>query len=405
MKKFVSVICTVLMMSAALSACNNGADNASGTSASTTSAPDVTTTSTASAAEAPELVIADNSVDFAENLKLGWNLGNSLDATGEGLDSEVSWGQPTISKAQIMYVKNSGFTSIRIPVSWSNHVDEDLNIDPAWTARVKEVIDYAYESGLYIIMNSHHDNEMYYPNSEHYEESEKYIRKIWTQIADNFSGYDERLIFESMNEPRLAGTAKEWWFTSNDPDGIDSIECIVKLNQVFVDTVRGSGKGYNSSRYLMVPSNAANADNALSDHFTMPDDPSGRLLLSVHAYSPYDFAMNKNGYKVWDGSKINELGFMKKLNKKFVQNGYGVVIGEFGATNKNNLDDRVAWAKDFTSLAASNGISCFWWDNGGIMVGEENFGLISRRDYRVFYPALLDALLSGYQPASEDAAA
>ena len=362
---------------------------------------------TNSAPKETDLEIPDSAVEMAAVMKLGWNLGNTLDAIGgEGLDTETSWGQPFVTKDQIEFIKKSGFTTIRIPVSWSNHVDADNRIDPEWMSRVKEIVDYAHDSGLYIIINSHHDCDSYYPTEEKFEKSSKYLKDIWTQIADTFADYDKSLIFESMNEPRLKDTSIEWWFQSSDKTGTAAIETIVKLNQVFVDTVRENGKGNNGTRFLMVPSYAASPDFALHDSFVMPNDKvDGKLIVSIHAYTPYDFAMNKKGYKDWDGSKKNELGFMKRLDKKFTQNGYGVVIGEFGATNKGNIDSRVAWAKDYTSLAASLGIPCILWDNGGILVGEENFGMVNRRELSVYFPELLDALLSGYEQTAETAAA
>lgn len=359
--------------------------------------PADTTTTTAAEPAAPAVEIADNAVDFAKSMKLGWNLGNTLDATGGStLSSETSWGQPRTTKELIDYVAECGFTSIRIPVSWGKHTDADLMIDEEWLDRVNEVVDYAYDAGLYIILNSHHDCDYYYPTEKKYEEAERYITEIWEQIAERFADYDERLVFESMNEPRLMNTNKEWWFADNDPEGIESIECIVKLNQVFVDTIRASG-GKNGTRYLLVPSNAASPGNALNEAFKMPDDPSNRLLVSVHAYSPYDFAMNAKGYKQWNESKEAELtDMMSKLDEKFIQNGYGVVIGEFGATNKDNLEARVAWADSYTRIASEHGISCFLWDNAGTKVGSENFGMINRNILELYYPEILEAMLKNY---------
>lgn len=386
MKKTIARVASALVIVSMLTACGS---TSSGTTADTTAEEQETTAST--------LEIADNSVDFAYSLKMGWNLGNTLDANGaKDLTSETSWGQPTTTKELINFVKESGFTSIRIPVSWGNHTDADYNIDAAWMSRVTEVVDWALDSGMYVIINSHHDCDYYYPTEENFENASKFISTVWSQIADNFKDYDERLVFESMNEPRLMNTNLEWWFSPTDEKGLESINCIVKLNQIFVDTVRAKG-GKNASRYLMVPSNAASAANALNDAFTMPTDPSNRLILSAHAYSPYDFAMNKNGYSDWDGSKIGDLNFIEQLNEKFIKNGYGVVIGEMGATNKDNLEARVAWADDYTKLAASMQISCFLWDNGGIKVGEENFGMIGRSDLFVWFPDLLEAYLKNYR--------
>lgn len=380
MKKILSALCSVLMLSSVLVSFS-GCDST-----------DSKNENDADVANATE------SVKFAAGLKMGWNLGNTLDATdANDLESETSWGQPKATKELIEFVKKSGFTSIRIPVSWGNHTDKDFNIDKDWMKRVTEVVDYAIDAGLYVIINSHHDCDFYYPTEERFEKGEKYIKTVWAQIAENFKDYDEKLVFESMNEPRLKDTPKEWWFQNGDIDGLISIRCINKYNQAFVDTVRASG-GNNATRYLMVPSNAASPENTLNSSFELPTDTANRLMVSVHAYKPYDFAMNAaEGYKDWDGSKIGELSFMDQLNDKFIKNGYGVVIGEYGATNKGNLDARVAWAKDFTGKAASLGISCFVWDNGGTETGDENFGLINRDTLSLYYPELTNQMINCYK--------
>lgn len=345
----------------------------------------------------PANAIANASTEFAANLKLGWNLGNTLDALGgSGLSSETAWGQPMVTQELMTCIANNGFTTIRIPVSWGQHTDSNYNIDEAWMARVTEVVDWALDAGLYVIINSHHDNDYYYPSAENFDNAKIYLNAIWTQIADNFSGYDERLIFESMNEPRLSGTNIEWWFQSNDSKGCAAIEEISILDQIFVNTVR-AGENYNTSRYLMVSSYAASPDFTMHNSFTIPGDPAGRILISVHAYTPYDFAMHfDGGYDTWDGSRSGDLGFISRLNSYFVEKGYGVVIGEFGATNKDNIDSRVAWAKEYTAKAASYGIASCIWDNGGTDKGDENFGLIDRYNYSVYFPELLEAYKSGY---------
>lgn len=399
MKKTLSAAAAILLSFTMFAGC---ADNNSNADQSETGTTEVTAAQENDVQEnteqeIPELEIADNSVDFAKNLKLGWNLGNTLDATGGNgtLASETSWGQPQATKEMIDFVKESGFTTIRIPVSWGIHTDENHNIDEEWMNRVNEVVDYAIDDGLYVILNSHHDNDYYYPTSEKYESSSEYLTAIWKQIAEHFKDYDERLVFEVMNEPRLAGTNKEWWFADNDAEGIDSIETVAKLDQDAVDVIRAAG-GYNETRYIMVPSNRADAWTAMHKSFTLPNDPASRLIVSVHAYSPYDFAMNESGYNNWDGSKIGELNFMDELSKMYIQNGVGVVIGEFGATNKDNLEDRVRWAQDYTSKAAGLGISCVLWDNGGTGVGTENFGYIDRLGKKLYYPEIIETMVKSY---------
>ncbi|MGN1105025.1 MAG: cellulase family glycosylhydrolase, partial [Huintestinicola sp.] len=240
MKKILAMIMSAAMTAAVFTGCGKAAEKPADSGAADA------TNSAVSEVTFPDIAIADNAVDYAKSMKLGWNLGNTLDAvTSSSLDSETLWGQPKTTKELIQFVKDSGFTTIRIPVSWGQHTtDENYTIDPAWMARVNEVVDYAVESGLYIILNSHHDCNCYYPTEEKSAEGEKYLRSVWTQIAENFKDYDERLIFESMNEPRLTGTNKEWWFKDNDEEGVASIKTIIKYNQIFVDMVR-AGDGYN----------------------------------------------------------------------------------------------------------------------------------------------------------------
>ncbi len=342
------------------------------------------------------LPIPETSVEMAKAMKLGWNLGNTLDATGSrGMKSETSWGQPSVTKELIEYVKASGFTTIRIPVSWNNHMSDGV-IDSEWMDRVQEIVDWALDANLYVIINSHHDNDKYYPSDSKMEKSREYIRNIWTQISERFKDYDEHLIFESMNEPRLEGTSKEWWFAENDGDGLACIKNIVELNQIFVDTVRQSG-GKNETRFLGVPSAMASSDNALNKAFSMPNDTiENHLLLSVHAYTPYDFTMNENGYDTWSSANNKEFDFMVNLKKQFINNGYGVYIGEFGATNKDNLSSRCSWADAYCSKAKVLGLSCILWDNGGTKKGNENFGMINRKKLEIYYPEILKKMVDAY---------
>ena len=83
---------------------------------------------------------------------IGWNLGNSLDAFGgnaSGLGTETSWGNPRTTKAMIDAVKSKGFNTVRVPVTWFPHLDGNNNIDSAWMARVKEVVNYGIDNNMY----------------------------------------------------------------------------------------------------------------------------------------------------------------------------------------------------------------------------------------------------------------
>lgn len=346
-------------------------------------------------------------MDFIRELHLGWNLGNTFDATNIGnisaeheLDYEKAWCGEFTKIENIAALKAAGFNTIRIPVSWHNHVDENFNISRAWLTRVKEVVDWCRDMDLYVIVNTHHDNEedFYYPDSAHMESSKKYLTAVWSQIAEAFKDYDEHLILESLNEPRLVGTNYEWWIDQNNEQCKDAVSCINTLNQLFVDTVRASG-GNNASRWLLVPGYAASPDGALNPGFAMPTDLQNRVILSVHAYRPYNFALNKTGTKEWSLDNASDTGdiiqFMDNLYGKFVLNGVPVLIGEFGAMNKDNLEARVAFSAYYTACARARGISCLWWDNNAFAGSGENFGLLYRKSSSFTYPEIVQALVKG----------
>ena len=358
-----------------------------------------------------------------EDMGLGWNLGNSLDATGgSGLDTETSWSNPKTTQALIDKVKSLGFNTVRVPVSWGKHVSGDnYTIDSAWLARVKEVVDYCYKNDMYVILNIHHDTKSsasasgagYYPRSSAYSSSEKFVTSVWSQAAEYFKDYDYHLIFETLNEPRLIGTRYEWWFDKwSIPSEVkDAIDCINKLNQKAVDTIRDTGSN-NRGRLIMCPGYDASIDGATVSGFKLPTDISGnknRIAISVHAYSPYNFAMNvgSGSTSTYTSSIKNELqDLFSTLKSNFRDKGIPVVIGEFGSTDKNNTAERVKWATDYTALAKKNNIPCLLWDNNAfavyngsnIVLNSEYHGYINRKDNTVTSPAkdVIEALMKPY---------
>ncbi|MCI7766485.1 MAG: cellulase family glycosylhydrolase [Oscillospiraceae bacterium] len=334
-----------------------------------------------------------SSMDIVKDMGAGWNLGNSLDALGTGLGSETAWGNPKTTKDMIDDISEAGFKTIRIPVSWGKHCDSKGNVDKDWMDRVKEVVDYAYGNGMYVILNSHHDNSYYnigdcVKSEDNLNKSVKKMTTLWTQISKTFKDYDEHLIFETLNEPRTEGSAKEW-----SGGTAEEREVVYTLNNEIVKAIRATG-GNNAYRHIMVPSYAATSDTNILKQMKLPDDD--RIIMSVHAYSPYFFAMAENGSATFSANDKKELdNFFKNLNSIFVSKGTPVVIGECGATNKKNLEDRVAWADYFVKGAGKYNIPCVIWDNNsGKRSGGECFGIYSREKKEFSYPEIAEAFVN-----------
>lgn len=356
---------------------------------------------------------SNSAIETVKNMKTGWNLGNTLEATGStSVQSETSWGQPKTTKIMFDQLAKDGIKTIRIPVSWANHIiDNNYTIDPKWMERVKQVVDWALSDNLYVIINIHHDDwnspsqmpqgKGFYPNKTNFEESSRFIVNIWSQICLAFNnGYDEHLIFEVLNEPRLKGTKYEWWFDGNSPECVESAVVLNDLNQIALDTIRNSG-GNNAKRFVSVPGLRADPGCAMNSTFKMPQDTqTDRLILSVHMYTPYNFAGESPGTKEFTKKMGSELALIfKNLNEKFIQKGYPVIIGEYGATNKNNLQDRVEWFKFFIKYSRKYGMTSCLWDNGQWNVSNtdnysEHFGYYNRTKQTWYFPEILEAIMS-----------
>ena len=358
---------------------------------------------------------ATDSVTFAKNLKAGWNLGNTLDAYSDdtsnqwcqGLYSEACWGMPYTTEDMIKLAISKGFTTIRIPVTWHNHIDDSsYTINSPWLARVKTVVDYAYNNGAYVILNVHHDNISassyssgtygYVLNSSYATASKAYLSAVWTQIANAFASYDEHLIFELLNEPRNVGGSDEWYISSSSTASSYNA-LITSYEQTCLNAIRATG-GNNSSRYLLCPAYAGSY-SYLSTYSLPSDSASDKLLISYHAYSPYNFAMYNSGYTdtTFDSSDQSELISIFSTARNLFPN-TGIVIGETSASNKDNLSARVSWASYFFGKAYDDyDCSVCLWDNGAYSASStsgEQHGYMNRSGLSWYFPTIVEAAIS-----------
>ena len=327
--------------------------------------------------------------ELVDHMGVGWNLGNSLDSALGADKDETNWGNPQITKKMIDDIKAAGFKTIRIPTTWTYKLGPapEYKVDETWMNRVEEVVKYAIEDDMYVILNTHHENANLIPDNDHKEEGKKIITKLWTQIAERFEKYNGNLIFEVLNEPRVEGGENEWMGATEEVRNVVS-----EYDLTAVAAIRATG-GNNAVRKLMIPGVAASSLDVTLNSIKLPENDNN-IIISVHAYSPYDFAMQYPGVSNWSSSREWELSSMfEKLHNQFIAKGVPVIIGEFGTINKNNINDRIEQAKYYVSEARKNGITCVVWDNNATTEGEESFGLYNRADGSWYYPDLVKAMI------------
>jgi len=330
-------------------------------------------------------------VQLAAKMKLGWNIGNTMESPG----SESGWGNPQITESYVKFVKQTGFNAIRIPCSWDwKHLSDQskATIDPAWLNRVKEVVKYCVDNDMYVLLNIHWDGGWLEKNVNAAKKDSVNAKQkaYWEQIATTMRDFDEHLMFASANEPEV--------------ENAEQMAILNGYHQTFINAVRSTG-GRNSYRVLVVQGPSTNEDKSNTLMNNLPTDQvPNRLMVEVHNYTPSQFTILDNdanwgkmfyywgtGYHstiepdrnaTWaeEGEHIRSFGLMKA---KFIDKGIPVILGEYGAYKRgrtNNVPLDLAkhnasvdyWNNYVTKQAIQFGLKPFFWDTGGALDRRNN---------------------------------
>jgi endoglucanase len=329
---------------------------------------------------------------FARRMGIGWNLGNTLEATGiKGTsvrEFETCWGNPITTKAMFDGIKAAGFKSVRIPVAWSNLIAADHTIDKNLMARVEEVASYALDNDLYVIINIHWDGGWIKNFSADYDGTMVKYTALWSQIANRFRDHSDHLIFESMNEEGCFDDLwNRWGGVPNQKE--KAFEILNTVNQAFVDLVRASG-GNNARRYLLIAGYATDISATVDPAFKMPRDPLNHIMVSVHYYDPPTFTLLEKdaewGKAAYTWGTREEVARVKadmlKVKQRFIDQGVPVVLGEFGCSSRKDPASVRKYLTTVCETAYSLGLVPMLWD-----VGE----IYDRRACKLKRPELADA--------------
>lgn len=406
-------IITVVGLVLLLAGCTTGTAKPTGkpietgipTVAEHTSVPTFTATPTATSTPTPEVEV-DRSAAFEllSKLNIGWNLGNTMDAHGvRNINAETYWGNPKTTQEMIDGIAEKGFNTIRIPITFAQHIGKAPNytIDGEWLNRIKELVDYCYKAGLYVIIDTHHEpNYWLVPQKEKRDALCEELAAIWTQLAETFKDYDEHLIFEGMNEPRTKFSAGEWNGGSPSERGTINL-----MNDAFIAAVRAVG-GYNEKRLLIICPYGNSVTSASLRDLRIPADPY--IAVAVHMYTPYYFTFDPadgNGYFEWNGDKKSEItGALAQIDRTLLDKGVPVIVTEFGAVHKfktdedgvqiDNTGEVLKWLDDYLGLMNERKIKCVWWDNGIYEGNGELFGIYNRETCSFYNDEIADKLVN-----------
>jgi endoglucanase len=318
---------------------------------------------------------------FVRSMGIGVNIGNTFDSFYDNVPNpagESGWGNPKITREFIEALKKNGYRTIRLPVSWMEHLGPAPNypIENEWMDRVAQVVGWILDEDMYCILNLHHDGgngvKPWIRNADKDREgvTQQFIA-VWTQIANHFAETDNRLIFEAMNEVGFERLYYQW--DSGRNKKAEAFGLVNHLNQTFVDTVRNTGSN-NPLRYLLVSGYDTDIDQTCDPLFKMPTDTvTDKLILSIHYYTPPTFCLvedpnNSWGFKSDWGSEADETelaGQLDKLYERFIRKGIPVIMGEYAVFKKNKVEiARVRWLRSVTQSCLNIGICPVLWDTG-----------------------------------------
>ncbi len=394
----------------------------------------------ASAQDNPRISTMDlSAAELAYYMAPGWNLGNTMEAgsytnnftNNGGTSTETSWQSTKTTQEIVDMVKENGFNSIRIPCAWvMGHISDadNMTIDADWLARVKEVVDYAINANMYVLLNDHWDGGWMeydgFTTGADVDTKKEQLRKLWTNIANAFIDYDERLLFGGLNEPGVG---------SASPDASGSllsltggfVDRLYEYEQTFIDAVRATG-GNNAKRVLVVqgPNTSISDTNNYFDITKLTDSAEDRLMLEIHHYDPYQFTMMTEDaswgyvYYYWEGYSPNRASSsriasnslrdeiqsnMNTLKTNFVDKGYPVIVGEYGCDHKTYAstvatqsyhDSSVQYWYEFsTEYAYEAGLIPFAWDTNG--TSRPTMSVFSRSKLAINDQNIYDGIFAG----------
>ncbi len=348
--------------------------------------------------------MGSTAVQLAAKFKLGWNIGNTLEAIG----GETNWGNPLITESYIRFVKQQGFNAIRLPCAWNQYSDKaTAKIQDTWLNRVKQVVQYCVNNDMYVLLNIHWDGGWLENNINAQKKDSVNAKQqaFWEQIATTMRDFDEHLIFASANEPAA--------------ENAEQMAVLASYHQTFVNAVRSTG-GRNSYRVLVVQGPQTNIEKTNDLMNALPTDPAkDRMMVEVHYYSPSQFCILMDGDASWGkmfyywgtghhstiepdrnatwGEESDVNSSFARMKTKYTDKQIPVIMGEYGTYRRGNSkyvpkdlathNDAVDyWLTYVTKQAIANGLKPFYWDTGGAL---------DRRNNTVLDQRTINAIVAG----------
>ncbi len=277
-------------------------------------------------------------------------------------------------------LKELGVDTARLPINLHAFTsgDPDYTLSPLFLKLLDQVVDWAEEQEIYLILDNHSFN----PVANTSERIGDVLIPVWTNMAEHFKNRSAFVIYEILNEPH--GIQGAVW-SKIQGQVIEAIRAVDTVHSIIVGGVNF---------------------NALSALSPLPEYPDTNLIYTFHFYDPYLFthqgetwgsppnlrnlkglpfpsgahdlpqlpselrttwvADNLKGQYQRDAKTETLAGALNKAAEFSNKRKVPVFCGEFGVYMINALaEDRVRWYDIVTNLLDERGIARTSWDYTG----------------------------------------
>ncbi len=313
--------------------------------------------------------------EVQQDMLMGWNLSKACTT-----DDDIDYYTGALTDWMIDSVAQYNINVIRIPVL--PYDTSAVETNQFWINGVKSIASSVAAKGKYAIISLSDNGWILRRAAAKADTTQLYNLFIntWNEIATLFDEDDDHIIFEAYDNFDVAQF------------GSESISAMKRLNELFVQTVRRSGKN-NYKRCLVIP---FDAESGATIDMPQNDVTPDRLMVSCKFFRPTDYATEAASRKLWgtpfktsneewssyteDMVKQYFSDLCAKLNKE--AHGIPALISEFGAISHGSdalyVSSEAYYVNAVAVAAKNNGFKSIVWDDNTTGVG--HFGVFNRKN-------------------------
>jgi endoglucanase len=243
-------------------------------------------------------------------------------------------------------IYEGGFQTVRVNLQAFGHMNADHKLDPAWLKTLDWVVKSALANNLTVILDEHD----FLPCAQDAAGCRSKLLAFWEQIAPRYRDAPASVLFELLNEPHGQLTAQLWNALLKD-----SLAIVRKTNP---------------TRNVVVGPAVWNTIGALGSLELPADDR--HIVVTVHYYEPMPFthqgaAWSPENFKrsgvTWgtDAEKqrvVEDFAVAQKWSKA---ENRPILLGEFGAYDKGDMESRARYTAHLARTAESLGWAWTYW--------------------------------------------